>query len=197
MMKQVFVLMALLCLVFLSSQQQAFIEPIKDFNEQIAENTNILNNRKISQLNQLNQANQVNRVSVEKRSFIPETVANLEGDSNNSTLCSGCVIVFTLLEDFIKSNKSLEYIIDTATKICPFLDPSIRVVCPLMIRQMTPEVIKAFLERENPYEVCEMIHLCEKPNSEGIPQNMDRASFEKLKDQISQAKKERQIYRKN
>uniref|UniRef100_A0A7S1KPC7 Saposin B-type domain-containing protein n=1 Tax=Percolomonas cosmopolitus TaxID=63605 RepID=A0A7S1KPC7_9EUKA len=116
---------------------------------------------------------------------------------NNSSLeCTSCVIVITILEDFISSNTSLEYIIETASKICPYLDEDIRVVCPLMIREMTPEVIGAFLERENPVEVCSMMHLCEKPErrhggSGMIPRGMSQEEFEEMNRKIEIARKEK------
>ncbi|KAL9653526.1 hypothetical protein ABK040_012553 [Willaertia magna] len=79
---------------------------------------------------------------------------------NTTRGCYGCVLFVELIESFINTTTTVNEVIKIATKICPYLDPEIRAVCPLLIEQMGPEIVEVILERENPQVVCTTLHFC-------------------------------------
>ncbi|KAF0981287.1 hypothetical protein FDP41_012547 [Naegleria fowleri] len=86
--------------------------------------------------------------------------AKPSSSSSESGLCYGCLLLAQVLDSFITSNITAEEVIKLATKVCPYLQPEIQPVCPLLIKQMTPEILEILVTRENPHVLCAQLGAC-------------------------------------
>ncbi|KAG2374160.1 hypothetical protein C9374_010997 [Naegleria lovaniensis] len=92
--------------------------------------------------------------------------------SSENDLCYGCLLLAQVLDSFITSNITAQEVIKLATKICPYLQPEIQPVCPLLVKQMTPEILEILVTRENPHVLCQQLGACK--NDTALVENLPK-----------------------
>jgi hypothetical protein len=74
--------------------------------------------------------------------------------------CAVCKSLATLVEDFIKSNKTESEVVAGVEKVCAVLPGDLASQCKSIVDQYLPSIVLIILNGETPEKVCQIFKLC-------------------------------------